>query len=573
MKGKSFPLDPLEEKQASFTATKVDAEVWHKRLGHFNHTAVVNVQRKELVEGLPYLESEIPDCRACQQGKQSRLPFKQSTWRATEKLKLIHTDVAGPHKTPSLNGSRYFLIFIDDYSRMCWIYFLKFKSEIAGEFWKFKQWIETQSGHKIQALRSDNGKEYTSNQFNLFCEEAGIVHQLTAPYTPQQNGVSERKNRTIMEMARCLMFKKNLPREYWAETAHTAVFLLNRLPTKAVAEKTPYEAWYGFKPSLKNLKVFGCLCFVYVPQIKRDKLDKRAKAGILVGYNTISKAYRIFQPNTKKILISRDVHFMENDEWDWEGKHSALVPDQVPKLQLKEDELVDDIPVRGMRSLSDIYQRCNVALLETTDFWEAEKNPKWITTMKEELKMIGKNETWKLVRKPADRKVIGVKWIFRTKLNPDGSINKHKARLVVKGYAHIFGVDFSDTFAPVARLDTIRLLLAIAAQKGWKVYQLDVKSAFLNGFLEEEIYVEQPEGFAVKGQEDDVYLLKKALYGLKQAPRAWYSRIDKHLMQLGFRRSLNEATLYIKGDEINFVVVSLYVDDLLITGSNEELMN
>ena len=147
MKGKSFLLDPLEEEQASFTATKVDAEVRHKRLGHFNHIAMVNVQRKELVEGLPFLESEIPDCRACQQGKQSRLPFKQSTWRATEKLKLIHTDVAGPHKTPSLNGSRYFLIFIDDYSRMCWIYFLKFKSEVAGEFWKFKQWIETQSGH------------------------------------------------------------------------------------------------------------------------------------------------------------------------------------------------------------------------------------------------------------------------------------------------------------------------------------------------------------------------------------------------------------------------------------------
>lgn len=176
------------------------------------------------------------------------------------------------------------------------------------------------------------------------------------------------------------------------------------------------------------------------------------------------------------------------------------------------------------------------------------------------------------MRKPEDRKVIGVKWIFRTKLNPDGSINKHKARLVVKGYAQIFCVDFSDTFAPVARLDTIILLLAITAQKGWKVYQLDVKSTFLNGFLEEEIYVEQSEGFAVKGQEDDVYLLKKALYGLKQAPRAWYSRIDKHLMQLGFKRSLNEATLYIKGDEINFVVVSLYVDDSLITGSNEELM-
>ncbi|WVZ11324.1 hypothetical protein V8G54_015854 [Vigna mungo] len=225
-----------------------------------------------------------------------------------------------------------------------------------------------------------------------------------------------------------------------------------------------------------------------------------------------------------------------------------------------------------MRSISDIYQRCNVVVLEPTDFWEAEKDSKWITAMKEELLMIEKNYTWKLVRRPTNRKVIGVKWVFRTKLNPDGSINKHKARLVVKGYAQIFGVDFSDTFAPVARLDTIRLMLAIVVQKGWKVYQLDVKSAFLNGLLEEEIYVEQPEGFTVKGQEDDVYLLKKALYGLKQAPRAWYNRIDEYLMKLGFKRSLNEATLFIKGDEIHSIFISLYVDDLLVTGSNEELV-
>ena len=121
----------------------------------------MNLQRKELVQGLPYLESEIPDYKAYQQGKQTRLPFKQAFWRATEKIQLIHNDLAGPHKTPSLNGSRYFLIFIDDYSRMCWIYFLIFKSKLVGVFWKFKQWIEPQSDHKIQALRSDNGKEYT----------------------------------------------------------------------------------------------------------------------------------------------------------------------------------------------------------------------------------------------------------------------------------------------------------------------------------------------------------------------------------------------------------------------------
>ena len=165
-----------------------------------------------------------------------------------------------------------------------------------------------------------------------------------------------------------------------------------------------------------------------------------------------------------------------------------------------------------------------------------------------------------------------MKWVYRTKLNANGSINKYKARLVVKGYAQIFGVDYSDTFAPVARLDTIRLLLAIAAQKGWKVFQLDVKSAFLNGVLPEEVYVDQPEGFVKQGEEDKVYLLKKALYGLKQAPRAWYSRIDDHLLSLGFIKSLSEVTLYIKHKSNDFLIVSLYVDDLLVTGNNEGLV-
>ena len=153
-------------------------------------------------------------------------------------------------------------------------------------------------------------------------------------------------------------------------------------------------------------------------------------------------------------------------------------------------------------------------------------------------------------------------------MNADSSINKFKARLVVKGYAQEYGVDYSDTFAPVARMDTIRLLLAVAAHKNWKVFQLDVKSAFLNGVLQEEIYVEQPAGFVVQGKADKVYLLKKALYGLKQAPRAWYGRIDDYLTGFGFQRSPSESTLYVKKIEDDVLIVSLYVDDLHVTGSN-----
>ena len=215
-------------------------------------------------------------------------------------------------KTSSLNGNKYYITFIDDYTRFCWIYFFKSKSEVANIFWKYKALVENQSNCRLQTIRSDNGTEYRNNKFDKFCEEAGIEHQLTAPYTPQQNGVGERKNRSIMEMTRCLLHEKELPKNLWAEAANTAVFLLNRLPTRVVQKKTPFEAWFDYKPDLQNLKVFGCVCFSFVPQVKRDKLDKKAEPGVFIGYSNTSKAYRIFQPHTGKILVSRDVKFMED---------------------------------------------------------------------------------------------------------------------------------------------------------------------------------------------------------------------------------------------------------------------
>mgnify|MGYP001791670327 CR=1 FL=1 len=208
--------------------------------------------------------------------------------------------------------------------------------------------------------------------------------------------------------------------------------------------------------------------------------------------------------------------------------------------------------------------------MEPHNYEEASKDKVWIKAMEEEIKMIEKNETWELVDPPSNKDVIGVKWVYKTKLNPDGSIQKHKARLVAKGYAQIPGVDYTETFAPVARMDTIRALIALAAQKKWKIYQLDVKSAFLNGELKDEIYVEQPEGFLQ--EEGKVLRLKKALYGLKQAPKAWYTKIDGYFTHQGFRRSISEPTLYIKSQGNNIIIVSLYVDDLIVTGNNTSLI-
>ena len=264
MRGKSFSFVPFEGEHTAFPVTLSDTELWHKRLAHCHQKRMLTMKVHEAVRGIPSFTDLKLNCNACQFGKQNRMPFPRSTWRATHKLQLIHTDVAGPLSTPSLNGSRYYLLFIDDYSRMCWIYFMKFKSEVAGIFWKFKKNVENQSGSSIQAIRSDNGKEYTSAEFNRYCEDAGIEHQLTTPYTPEQNRVSERRNRYVMEMVRSMMHEKNLPKMLWAEAANTAVFIQNRLPTSVLTEMTPFEMWYNYKPSLRFLKIFGCVCFVHV---------------------------------------------------------------------------------------------------------------------------------------------------------------------------------------------------------------------------------------------------------------------------------------------------------------------
>lgn len=586
MMGNSFYLKLDLVEGHVFSAKIDDSVVWHKRYGHFNLKSLKFMQEVGMVEDMPEITISSQTCESCELGKHHRHPFpKNLARRATQKLELIHSDICGPMSTSSLNGSLYFVLFIDDLSRMTWVYFLKSKSEVFSVFKSFKKLVETQSGETIKMLRTDNGGEYTSKDFKAFCEEFGIVHQLTVPYSPQQNGVSERKNRTVMEMARCMLFEKKLPKVLWAEAVNTSVYLLNRLPTKSVEGKTPIEAWSKEKPSAKGLKIFGSMCYFHVPSVKRGKLDEKAEKGIFIGYAAEAKGYRIYSLSGMKIEISRDVHFDENSYWNWDLKEvqscdqtTLSIPLPVKEATYDENQgdvsKTSDTPVLKERSLADVYERCNLVHAEPTNYNEAAEKSEWVEAMKAEIDAIERNKTWELVDLPKSKKAIGVKWVFRTKFNPDGSIFKHKARLVVKGFSQVAGVDYGDTFAPVARHDTIRLLLALAGQKGWEVYHLDVKSAFLNGILVEEIYVKQPEGFEVVGQEHKVYKLYKALYGLKQAPKAWYSRIDSHLIKLGFRRSENEVTLYTKQDEDGLqLVVSLYVDDMLVTGSNTKMIN
>ncbi|CAL2241191.1 unnamed protein product [Prunus armeniaca] len=440
-----------------------------------------------------------------------------------------------------------------------------------------------------------------------------MERQLTIAYSPQQNGIAERRNKTICEMARSMMTEKKIPVKFWAEAVGTAVYLQNRCYTTSITDKTPFQAFTGRKPGVKHLRVFGSICYSHIPSNLRQKFDDKASKGIFMGYGSCDKGYRVYNLQTEKIILYRSVVFDENKSWNWESKQDETV--SVPFIfengnsEIVETEeasyeihsidspnlnqlISDDEHVSGrngsgtsqgstpsntpvkLRSLEDIYARCHMTMIEPKTYYEVVEDKAWKEAMDVEIETIEKNGTWELVERPTDKPVIGVKWVFKTKLNLDGTVQKHKARLVAKGYAQKPDIDYNETFALVARLDTIRTLIALAAQKGWKLFQLDVKSAFLNGVLEEEVYTEQPEGFEVKAASHKVYKLKKALYGLKQAPRAWYSEIDTYLASCNFKRSTSEATLYTKTDEEGkLIIVSIYVDDIVYIGNSNALLS
>lgn len=308
-------------------------------------------------------------------------------------------------KIESLNGSRFYLLFINDVTKFSWIYFLKRKSEASGGFPEFKTLVENQASQTIKKVRSDNGTEFTATKFELYLSQFGIVHQLPVTYSPQQNGTSERKNRTIMEMARCLLFEMSLPKYLWAEAANTANYLLNIAQTRALPNKTPYEAWFDVKPAINHLRVFGCICYSKVPDAKRGKLDEKSLVAVHLGYSQVSKGYRVLDVKTRKVFVSRDVKFDEAAKWNWKtqriesswvrGNADDVLDDY--EAVNEDDENIDEVSVRGTRSLQDIYNRCHVAIIEPSSYMEAVVDVNWKQAMDVDMAMIKKNNTWVFV--------------------------------------------------------------------------------------------------------------------------------------------------------------------------------
>ena len=599
---------PAQDSAPPFIHYVVDASVWHQRFGHSSF------ERLELLRdvlGFSKAKNKgLTHCDICQCAKQKKLSYTLHPKICSAPFELLHIDIWGPFSETTQDGHRYFLTIVDDHTRVTWVYLLKLKSDVLTVFPEFIQMVEKQYDAKIKSVRSDNAPEL---RFDALYKAKGIISYHSCPETPEQNSVVERKHQHILNVARALLFQSGVPLSHWGDCVLTAVFLINRTPSPVISNKTPFEKLTGKLPDYSNFKTFGCLCYASTSPKGRHKFQDRARACVFLGYPSGYKGYKLMDIQSHEVFISRNVVFYETlfpflqpsqaAEYDEFFPHvpytaGTTVPSAAPsgisvtsrRVSKPPQHLQDyhvysadsstEHPISNVisyASLSDPYMIFVNALnniLEPTSYAQACKIKEWLDAMDIEITALEENGTWIVCSLPAGKKAVGCKWVYKIKLNADGTLERYKARLVAKGYTQQEGLDYVETFSPVAKLATVKLLLAVAAAKGWSLSQLDISNAFLNGDLEEEIYMTLPPGYSGRQGEsfppNAVCKLKKSLYGLKQASRQWFLKFSKALHDLGFKTSSGDHTLFIKNSGSVYMAVLVYVDDIIIASSCDQ---
>ena len=799
-----------------------DWEIWHARLGHVGTSGLSALRSHSLVEGM-VLRGPIPkqhECAACLRGKMAQQPFPQSAKRVTAPFDLVGMDLLGKLECASARSqARYMLLMKDIATGFSWCFFLRKKKEAVERIQSFFSHVERQYQTRIKGLRSDRGGEFLSSAFVDWLDQLGVVHQLTVPYTPQQNGIVERANRTLCGRARAMLHAAGLPKRFWEHALRYAVWCTNRVPSRRLKTVgTPYAALHGHRPDVSRARIFGCLAHVYVPAAHRRKLDDRAVLGVFLGMAENTKGYEFWVPESGQFLISRSAVFHEDrflrdvpridpavtlvppsDEdlsleslfpesqvlskdkaraserlgqplWsvsstptpetaqfeslDMDGvqvsprlstpspgappgegekdvrvssppagsrtrrvswseplghvrrfhpeshtlapredvsvepqspalpsspaspgrfavladlpeevelpseeevacphedvpsvepvSESAPVTESVPETmsesvpesvhslptpQPDESESESDAPrspdetsregVEGSpgspsqqsvvvtlqdRRLSrlvaekpqrrrqpplhfspvmkgtqhHIYRRVGTATAFLSSVpperWKVPKSyqdalrsaeaERWVDAMQAEFDGLIDLDVWDLVERPPDAHVLRCLWVYALKLNPDNTIERFKARLVIDGSQQREGVDYEDTFASTAGRCTVRVFMVMALCKGWLVHQLDVSQAFLYGPIDKDVYMYQPLGFTDGTRR--VCKLKRSLYGLKQAPRIWSEHLRGTMLDLGFHVSPMDPSLYLLVKDGVMLAVLDWVDDMLI---------
>ena len=589
----TYLLSKLSTHQ-NYVVNNNDTYKWHQRLGHVNNTTIKNMIQMKSAFNIPNKMNmeHLPECEICIKGKLKKSSYpKEVNYSSSKFGELLVMDTAGPINTEQQH-KRYYLLIIDHFTRFTWIFTIERPKEIKYELKRFITKIENQFNTKIKNIRTDNGNEFNNEVMKEFCEEKGINHQKTSPYSPQSNGIAERYNRTIKNMIRYMLINANLPNIFWTYAAEYAVYILNRILSSKNTNRSAYELLYKRKPNLKYLKIFGCKTFYYNPQLNQqintgtpNKLLNRAIEGIFIGFDMNRRCFKIYNPTSNSIVSSRTAKFNEEE---FPGIKIQQVEEQLfNEIELSNEKINQDDEVYNPDLFSPMKTRSgkeistnninNEKLMKiTNDIHEIPNNyseailgdesTEWKNAIKEELKALQENKTWIIVDKLPKMNIIKNRWVFNKKIKEDNT-TRFKARLVAKGFTQVFGIDYFNTYAPVAKMDSIRMFLSISIQENLILNQYDVKTAYLNGTLKENLFMEIPEG--IETSKNKCCKLIKSIYGLKQSGRVWNEEINNTLIEWNFQRCINEPCIYYKNEKGKITLILIYVDDIILGATNE----
>lgn len=670
----SIGVTPTSSVKPAQSVPVVSGDLWHRRFGHASRDAVKKaLASSSIVMG----DVSTKVCDVCELSKQARKPYPVHDDRDNASSDIVCSDVLGPVTPASRSGCVYAVTFIMMKTRFVKVYPIVRKSDVLAKFIEFRQYMQTQAGVSVRAIRSDNGGEYASHDMKTYCASKNIRQEFTIPHNPQQNGMAERANRTLVEMARCMLKDSGLSKSFWAEALVTAAYVRNTISTTARPHTTPYRETFKRHFEYGCLRVFGSECYAHIPKTKRSKLDDSGVRCRMLGYLETSKGYRLLNLETGQILHSRSVTFDETasnrqvDERtdlvdvtesvdlesmsrapsEMSSDHPAHSERQLQGLARPDDrsmvqvqgppggamtpvqhppyDCTDIVPTDLEESMSprsagrlaitsvpsgtpdrdgvnqrrvrparkkrgvvryedefngmrhgefnlDDYEdeidglHCYSTVLDDekqstyAGIMRSEMRQQWQSAMEAEMQSLAQHHTWDLVDLPPGKKLIGSRWLFKVKRNADGSVNKFKARLVAQGFTQKYGVDFNETFAPVAKQSTVRTVLAIAAGKDLEAEQVDVDTAFLFAPIDDELYIKQPDGFEDAEHPNKVCLLRKSLYGTKQAARQWNKTLDDFFRGKNFVRADADPCLYTRTNDDEYSAVVVYVDDMIV---------
>lgn len=663
------------------SANKVsdDLSLYHQRSGHLSLSSIKDILDKNAVLGIEHLKSAIGTgkvsnhmCDGCAMGKSHRTAFKSYSLKpvSDDVCNRIYCDLSGPVNIKHLDGLMltifkslgsplYLSAIVDEKSRNLHGKLLKAKSDAPAHIMNWIKFAENLHQKKVKYFHSDGGGEYVNKTLSDYFISKGIKVETTCANTPQHNGVVERANRIVFEMARSMMMHAHLPVVFWGEAALTACYLMNHRLCVNDKSKTALEVWSGHKPYVQHLRVFGCDVYVHIHKHNRTKMDAKAIKGIFIGYDPIKEnGYRVYDITNHRVIVSRDVQFFEQsftagrDLVGGSGDNLSLtsgngtmlnfdslsfgsVPNSIPTansdidLENKynhndsnnDDDTktpVSDVPVSSLSSIANPSPTTSItsAIIPTststisssttlaipTSSLSSLPAPKqqrkssrlnmprayaavddddmpqtydeavgsdeakhWKGAINEEIESLTENNTFRYVKRSSlasDVNIMNYRWLFRVKLNSSGHVERYKARLVAKGFTQKEGIDYNETFAPVVKYKSLRIILCLANIFNYELKQMDVITAFLNAKLDEDVYMHVPEGF--KYSTGDVLKLIKSLYGTKQAPHMWNDNLNAFIMSIGFDRLTSDTCVYVKRTKSgNMIIISIFVDDIV----------